>query len=178
MVTPIAASDDKLRLVQALQQSFEIFQKQIIGLTLQQWSLKRSLQAWSVAEIVHHLILVEVQLLQQLKALLEGKHESSEAKLEDGSPDFSSVRVGLNPVKTSKEMEPTPGISSKVLIAGFRRARSETIEFLRAADLGELKQVWINTVSLGAINGIDFIEFLSAHTERHAKQIESTLRQE
>jgi len=175
MVTLEAASEDRTHLVQALQQSLERVEKLILNLTPQQWNLKRSFEAWSVAEIVHHLILVEVQRLQQLKELLEGKRESAVARLEGGRPDFSGVRAGLNPVKARKEMEPTSGIPSKVLIAGLRRARTETIEFLLAADLGRLEEVWINTVSLGAINGIDFIEFLSAHTERHAKQIEETL---
>ncbi len=177
MMQASAGTDDKLRLVQALHQSLEVVEKQITGLAPQQWSLKRSLQAWSVAEIVHHLILVEVQRLQQLKELLEGKRESAPARLDEGRPDFSNVRAGLNPVKARKEMEPTPGIPPKVLIAGLRRARTETVEFLREADLHRLKDVWINTVSLGTINGVDFIEFLSAHMERHARQIEKTLRQ-
>lgn len=178
MMTPEVGSDDKMRLVQALQQSLEVIEITILNLTPPQWNLKRFFDAWSVAEIVHHLILVEVQRLQQLKELLEGKRENAVARLEGGRLDFSGVRAGLNPVKTKKEMEPTPGIPSKVLIAGLRRARTETIAFLRAVDLVRLKEVWVNTVSLGAINGVEVIEFLAAHTERHAKQIEETLRQE
>lgn len=176
MVTLEAASGDKAQLVQALQQSLKHLEKQILNLTPRQWSLKRSSKAWSVAEIVHHLILVEVQQLQQLKELLEGKRENAVGRPKGGRPDFSGLRAGLNPAKARKEMEPTPGIPPKVLIAGLRRARTETIEFILAADLGRLKESWIDTDSFGVIGGIDFIEFLSAHTERHAKQVEATLR--
>ncbi|MDZ7268329.1 MAG: DinB family protein [candidate division KSB1 bacterium] len=177
MATRETPSADEGRLIAALEQSLVLVEKQTLNLPLSRWNLKHSIEAWSVAEIVHHLILVEVQRLQQLKDLLEGKRESAAARTDSAPPDFAGVRARMKPVKTTKDMEPTPEIPPKVLIAGLRRARSETIAFVRASDLQQLEKVWINTVSLGALNGVEFIEFLSAHMERHARQIAETLQQ-
>lgn len=173
--TPL--SHVKNRLSKALNDSMQALEKQLESISAEKWNLKPVSTSWSIAEIVHHLILVEVQRLQQLKDLLESRRESAPPRGEPGAPPaFDKVRSRENPVKTRPEMEPSTGIPAKVLLAGLKRARSETINFVQTADLTRLQDVWINTISLGALNGLEYIEFLAAHMERHANQIDEVLR--
>ncbi|KAA0229696.1 DinB family protein [candidate division KSB1 bacterium] len=155
-----------------LDRSLQALEKQVLDIPVEKWDLKVNAESWSIEEIIHHLILVEVQRLQQLKDLLEGRRESAPARAEIQKPNFDQIRHRESPVKTREEMEPSPGIPAKVLLAGLRRARNETMDFVQAADLTQLEHVWLNTISLGPLNGVEFIEFLAAHMERHAKQIE------
>lgn len=155
-----------------LARSLQAIEKQVLDVPAKKWNLKVNAESWSIEEIIHHLILVEVQRLQQLKDLLEGRRESASARAEFQKPNFDQIRHRESPVKTREEMEPSPGIPAKILLAGLRRARNETMDFVQAADLTQLEHVWLNTISLGPLNGVEFIEFLAAHMERHAKQIE------
>lgn len=164
--------EPKRHLTELLTSSLQSLEKQLLGFSPEMWSLRMKEGSWSVEEIVHHLILVEVQRLQQLKDLLKGRRESAPARAEMQKPNFEKIRRRESPVKTREEMEPSPGIPARVLLAGLRRARNETMSFVRAADLAQLEHVWLNTVSLGPLNGVEFMEFLAAHMQRHAKQIE------
>lgn len=168
--SPIEAP--KKQLSGLLTKSLQAFEKQVLEIPAEKWNLKVNAESWSIEEIIHHLILVEVQRLQQLKDLLEGRRESAPARVEMHKPNFDEIRRRESHVKTREEMEPSPGIPAKVLLAGLRRARNETMGFVQAADLSQLERVWLNTISLGPLNGVEFIEFLAAHMERHAKQIE------
>lgn len=165
--------DAKKRLTEVLAISLQVLEKQLLDISTEKWNLKLNEGSWSIEEIVHHLILVEVQRLQQLKDLLDGRRESAPARVGMHKPNFEQIRRRVNPVKTREEMEPSPGIPVKVLQAGLRRARNETMGFVKSADFNHLEQVWLNTISLGPLNGVEFIEFLAAHMERHAKQIEA-----
>lgn len=162
----------KQHLTKVLVSSLQVLEKQLLSFSPEMWSLKMKEGSWSVEEIVHHLILVEVQRLQQLKDLLEGRRESAPARAEMQKPNFEKIRRRESPVKAREEMQPSSDIPAKVLLAGLRRARNETMSFVQAADLTQLEHVWLNTDSLGALNGLEFIEFLAAHMQRHAKQIE------
>lgn len=125
---------------------------------------------WSVGEIVHHLILVEVQRLELIKALLLGKKESMPAR--DGpAPDISTARRTTKVSQTLPEMVPKAGLPVKVLMAALRRARTETKSFVKSADLQRLGEVWLKTASFGVVNAAEYLEFISAHMERHADQI-------
>jgi hypothetical protein len=165
-------SEKKLRqhLIRQLNQSLRVLEKQLAGIDETKWAVKPANGGWSIAEIVHHVILVEVQRLQELKDLLAGrKHGATPGATE--RPDIASIRRRERLVKTRPEFEPTSGIPPKVLMKALLRARKETLVFVDSVDLVKLAKIWLNTKSLGALNGTEFLDFLAAHTERHAAQI-------
>lgn len=131
---------------------------------------KQRVQQWSVGEIMHHLILVEVQRLDLIKALLDGGKESLPPR-EGPAPDISAARRAPRQVQALPEMMPKAGLPAKVLRAALRQARRDTLAFAEAADLKRLAGVWLRTASLGVVNAGEYLELLAAHMERHADQV-------
>jgi hypothetical protein len=158
-------------ILQRLEESLAVLEKSLAGLPDQDWEKKPAPDGWSAGEIVHHLVLVEVQRLQYLKELLDGRRESAAPRAEP-IPEIASYRHKAQRVQAKEDMEPTPGIPPKVLLTGFRRGRAETRAFAASANLEKLQNVWLMTKSFGALNGAEYLEFLAAHTERHADQIQ------
>jgi hypothetical protein len=157
-------------ILRRLDESLNVLEKSLAGLAEKDWEQKPAPDRWSVAEIVHHLILVEVQRLQWLKDLLAGRRESAPPRTEP-IPDIASYRRKEQRVQAKEDMQPTAGIPPKVLLTGFRRGRAETRAFASTVDLVKLQEVWLMTKTFGALNGAEYLEFLAAHTERHADQI-------
>jgi hypothetical protein len=163
-------------ILRRLDESLNVLEKSLAGLAEKDWEKKPAPERWSVAEIVHHLILVEVQRLQWLKDLLAGRRESAPPRAEP-IPDIASYRRKEQRVQAKEDMQPTTGIPPKVLLTGFRRGRTETRTFASKVDLAKLQEVWLLTKSFGALNGVEYLEFLAAHTERHADQIQQVKKQ-
>jgi len=158
-------------ILQRLDESLQTLEKSLAGLPENKWNNKAAPEQWSVSEIVHHLILVEVQRLQMMKEMLDDRRESAPPRTEP-LPDIASYRRREQRAQTSEAMQPTPNLPAKFLLNSFRRSRAETHAFASAADLTELQTVWLITKSFGPLNGAEYLEFLSAHTERHADQIQ------
>jgi hypothetical protein len=169
-------TEQRQHILQRLDESLKVLEKSVAGLAEKDWEKKPAPDRWSVGEIVHHLILVEVQRLQWLKELLEGKRESAPPR-DEPKPDILSYRRKEQRVQTKEDMQPTPGIPPKVLLAGFRRARAEMKAFAASVDLAKLQQLWLMTKTFGPLNGAEYLEFLAAHTERHADQIQEARKQ-
>ncbi|MDZ7291987.1 MAG: DinB family protein [candidate division KSB1 bacterium] len=163
-------------ILRRLDESLEILEKNLTGLAAPDWQRKPAPDRWSVAEIVHHLVLVEVQRLQWLKDLLAGRRESAPPR-DEPIPDLATYRRKKQRVQAKEDMQPTAGISSKTLLAAFRRGRAETKAFACEVDLKKLQEVWLITKTFGPLNGVEYLEFLAAHTERHADQIEKVRKE-
>jgi len=163
-------------ILRRLDESLNVLEKSLAGLPDKDWEKKPAPDRWSVGEIVHHLVLVEVQRLQYLKELLADRRESAAPRTEP-IPEIASYRHKEQRVQTKEDMQPTPGIPPKVLLAGFRRGRAEMRALASAVDLAKLQNVWLMTKSFGALNGAEYLEFLAAHTERHADQIQNVRKE-
>jgi hypothetical protein len=172
----IAMEKQREHILQRLDASLKVLEKSLAGLAIEHWNKKPAPDRWSVGEIVHHLILVEVQRLQMLKELLDGRRESAPPRTEPIA-DIASYRRKAQRVQTREEMQPTPNLPPKFLLTGFRRGRTDTSAFAITADLAQLQKVWLMTKTFGALNGAEYFEFLAAHTERHADQIQNVRKE-
>jgi hypothetical protein len=169
-------TQQRQHILRRLDESLNVLEKSLAGLADKDWEKKPAPERWAVAEIVHHLILVEVQRLQWLKDLLAGRRESAPPRTEP-IPDIASYRRKEQRVQAKEDMQPTTGIPPKVLLAGFRRGRAETRAFASEVDLAKLQEAWLITKSFGPLNGAEYLEFLAAHTERHADQVQEVREQ-
>jgi DinB superfamily len=169
-------NEQRQHLLRRLDESLNVLEKSLAGLAEKDWEKKPAPERWSVAEIVHHLILVEVQRLQWLKDLSAGRRESAPPRTEP-IPDIASYRHKEQRVQAKEDMQPATDIPPKVLLTGFRRGRTETRAFASEVDLAKLQEVWLLTKSFGPLNGAEYLEFLAAHTERHADQILAVRKQ-
>jgi hypothetical protein len=163
-------SPQRLHMLKRLDESMNLFEATLDKISDSGWSFKPSAEQWSIAEIVHHLIMVEVQRLEVIKAMIAGKRESLPPR-EGAAPDIAAARTAPGKNQAPAEMQPTAGLPMKVLRAGIRRARMETRAFVEAVDLQKAGDAWLKTASLGVVNAAEYLEFLSAHMERHVDQI-------
>jgi hypothetical protein len=157
-------------ILQRLDESLQVLEKSLAGLPEKSWRHKLTPERWSISEIVHHLVLVEVQRLQMMKEMLAGRRESAPPRIE-AIADISSYRRKEQKTQAIEMMQPTPDLPAKTLLLGFRRGRTDTRAFASAIDLKQLQNIWLLTKSFGPLNGAEYLEFLAAHTERHADQI-------
>lgn len=170
------STPQRQHLLRRLDESLEVLEKSLAGLAEKDWEKKPAPERWSAAAIVHHLILVEVQRLQWLKDLLAGRRESAPSRTAT-IPDIASYRRKEQRLQAKEDMQPTAGIPPKVLLTGFRRGRAETRAFASEVDLAKLQEMWLLTKSFGPLNGAEYLEFLAAHTERHADQIKDVRKE-
>jgi len=163
-------------ILRRLDESLAVLEKSLAGLPEESWHRKPAPERWAIGEIVHHLVLVEVQRLQMMKEMLAGRRESASPRTE-AIADIASYRRKEQRGQTIEMMQPTPDLPAKTLVLGFRRGRTETRAFASAVDLAKLQNIWLLTKSFGPLNGAEYLEFLAAHTERHADQIRSSRKQ-
>jgi len=163
-------------ILKRLDESLAVLEKSLAGFPEKNWHAKPAPEQWSIGEIVHHLVLVEVQRLQMIKEMLAGRRESAPPRTE-AIEDIASYRRKAPRVLTIEMMQPTPDLPAKTLVLGFRRGRTDTRAFASAVDLDKLQNIWLPTKSFGPLNGAEYLEFLAAHTERHADQIQTVREQ-
>ena len=160
--------------LQLLQQSFKSLEALLQRIPADKWPLNPRNGGWSISEIVHHLVSVEVQGLQKLKDIVAGRQES--ALIDPANrPDPTRLRDPEPKYKAIPEYEPTTGIPPKYLLDALRRARKETIAYAQKVGLQQLSNLGIDTPWLNALNGREFLECLAYHTERHRAQIDRAI---
>lgn len=164
------------QILRRLDESLAVLEKSLAGLPEKSWHTKPAPERWSIGEIVHHLVLVEVQRLQMMKEMLAGRRESAPPRTE-AIADIASYRHKTQRVQTIEMMQPTPDLPAKTLLLSFRRGRTETRAFASSIDLKQLQNIWLVTKSFGPLNGAEYLEFLAAHTERHADQIQEVRKE-
>ena len=163
-------------ILKRLDESLAVLEKSLAGLPEQNWHHKPAPERWSIGEIVHHLVLVEVQRLQMMKEMLAGRRESAPPRTE-AIADIASYRRKEQRAQALEMMQPTPDLPAKTLLLGFRRGRTDTRAFASAVDFVKLQNIWLLTKSFGPLNGAEYLEFLAAHTERHADQIQNVRKE-
>jgi len=173
---PDASTKLRANILRRLDESLKVLEKSLAGLDEKDWNMQPAPERWSVGEIVHHLVLVEVQRLQYLKELIDGRRESAPPRTEPIA-DIASYRRKEQRVQTKDDMQPTLGLPPKVLLTGFRRGRAEIKAFASTIEWTKLQNVWLTTKTFGSLNGAEYLEFLAAHTERHADQIQNVRQQ-
>jgi hypothetical protein len=156
--------------LQLLKQSLNRLVAQLDAIPVEQWQIKPHGGGWSVGEIVHHLVLVEVQELQELKDVVEGRQESMVVNSAT-KPDLAHLRNPSPKHHTIAAFEPTAGIPAKYLLDGLRRARKETIAYAQKVGKDRLSRIGMNAPWVKGVNGGEFLECLGYHMERHTEQI-------
>jgi len=124
---------------------------------------------WSVAEIVHHLCLVEDRVIKELETQLANPPQRIDF-LRKFIPTFI-VASRLVRVKAPKGMNPLNPPTKLEVIANYDSARSRLKDLCSTHGRNRLKQVIFKHPFLGQIDGTATISFLGYHELRHYKQI-------
>jgi hypothetical protein len=166
---------DRKTLIAHLEQTQKVFLASIQGLSEAQWKWKSAPDRWSVAEVAEHITLSETTLRglvtdQVMKAPASAevlaKTKGKEAAILKNIPDRTN-RAKAPEMLVPKGTWPTEAATT----AAFRESRAKTLAL--AKDSGkDLRAFAMVNPAVQEADAYQWLLFLSAHTERHTKQIE------
>ena len=157
-----------------LKQTREAVFESVKDLSEAQLKFKPADDSWSVEECLKHIASTE----QMLWGMLEGNLKQAatpdkrgEVKMTDDDlvkriEDRSTKVKTMDPAKP----ENTPFKSAAEALASFKENRGKLIDYTKSTDV-DLRNHVVTGMPFGAIDGYQFILFISAHSNRHMQQI-------
>jgi hypothetical protein len=153
-----------------LRQSRQALENAVQGLSDDQWNFKPAAEAWSIAENIEHLVLVE----QMVEGILSRLPESAVAIAwrDDGEIEtqvLAFVRDRALKYPAPPDSLPAGSWTPAGALGRFLVAREHTEELLQTPGLRE------NVIPMGPVGPLDGYEWLlavAAHTDRHVAQIQ------
>jgi hypothetical protein len=177
---PIAAAPkttaaDRQALIAELERTQKLFLGSIQGLSEAQWAWKSAPDRWSVAEVAEHITLAEGMLRglitdQVMKAPapadMLAKTQGKDALV------LKSITDRSKKAQAPEQLVPKHTFADEAAtVTAFRASRAQTLAL--AKDVGrDLRSYAMNSQVLNELDAYQWVLFLSAHTERHTKQIE------
>ena len=163
---------DRDTLVAHLNKTQDAFLKSIEGVSEAQWTWKSAPDRWSVAETAEHITKAE----DLLRGMVEGMMKTpATPELLAKTKGKEAMILKVIPDRTQKFQAPEPlqpkgSFASKAaLIEAFKAARAKTLAIATGpADL----RAFGGSLPNGEVDAYQAVLFLSAHTERHTKQID------
>jgi uncharacterized damage-inducible protein DinB len=135
-----------------------------------QWKFKATPDKWSVAETLEHIALAEDYMFGYVTNMV--------MKAPAGAPDrdvakMDAMVLKMVPDRSNKrqappELVPTGRWSPAETLEHFLKSRQRTIEFMQTTP--DLRQ-HVSDSPLGPLDGYEWLLFISAHSDRHTKQI-------
>jgi hypothetical protein len=129
---------------------------------------------WSVAEIVHHLCLVENRVIKELEGAI-ARAPQRVGLLRRLIPT-SIVSLRLVRVKAPKAMNPLDAPGKALAIENFDRARNCLKALCATHGIERFRNLIFKHPFLGEIDGVATVSFIGYHEQRHYKQIREVLR--
>lgn len=135
----------------------------------ERFAQRPSENVWSLAEVVHHLSLVEQSVVKALAKELENPPQKSGLR-QHLIPLSLLVGTRMIRIRAPKFVEPLDAPAKEIAIENFNSTR-EALKALCAENSKErLGGVAMKHPVLGKMNGIRAIDFLHYHEKRHYKQ--------
>ena len=167
--------DERLRVVQLLQQTRDDFFAAVEPVTDSQWAFRPGSDRWSIGLIAEHLGLVERRLFGQVERALE----------EEANPDWQTATAGKEglietmlldrgtPRDAPKTVVPTGTMERDAALRIYRERRARSLAFaettaepLKAHTRDHHRPV------LGTLNAYQWLLYIPLHNQRHIQQIE------
>jgi hypothetical protein len=139
-----------------------------------QFSRNPGANEWSIAEIVHHLSLVEQRVIKELEKELANPPRKI-GFLRKFIPT-SIVAFRLRRVKAPKGVIPLNPPPRAEIMANYDAVRSRLKELCSIHGPDRFKQVVFKHPILGEIDGTATISFIGYHELRHYKQIREVIK--
>lgn len=146
------------------------------GLSAAQWSFKAAPDRWSVAECVEHLTLSEDFLRglvtdRVLKTPAAPEKKNAEKQAQVDAQVLKMIADRSFRAQAPEGVRPTgKWADTKALMAEFKARRKKTVEFVKNSP-EDLRAHFRDSPVIKELDAVQWILFLSAHTERHTKQL-------
>ena len=172
--TPLTA-DERDAALKNLQATHDAFLKSIAGLSEKQWRFKPAPDRWSVAEVSEHIAIAESLIfgVVQKQVLMSPIDPAKRAEVA-GKDELILTKVPdrSHKVQAPEILKPTNRFATREEnIKAFEDARKATMDYVRTTQ-DDLRDHFGPHPALGTLDGYQWILLISAHSERHTKQIE------
>jgi len=141
------------------------------GLSAEQAKFKQAQERWSVAQVVEHLAVTESFLFDiisgQVMQAPPGDPKRNLAEMDQQVLTVIADRATR--VNASAEVSPYGKLTLQEATDQFRKSRERTLQFLR--NTPDLRNHVMDS-PIGPMDAYQWLLFISAHTDRHLKQIE------
>lgn len=178
-VAPAAPStltaEERETALKNLQATHDAFLKSIVGLSEKQWRFKSAPDRWSIAEVAEHITVAESTFLDTLQNQVMTSPADPSKRAEVKGKDEMVLK--MVPDRTQKRhapenLKPTNRWPNRdELTKAFEASRQATMDYVRTTD-ADLRDHFAPHGAPGLLDGYQWILFISAHCERHTKQIE------
>ena len=162
--------EDKEKGLKSLEQTRQGVLDATKGLSDAQWKFKPAPDRWSVAEVLEHITVAEDYLFENgAEKALKGPASAPDRD----SKKMDAAILAMVPDRSVKrqapdQLVPTGRWSPAETLEHFEKSRARTIEFLK--DTPDLRGHTSDS-PFGPMDSYEWIIFISAHSERHTKQI-------
>src|SRR2546425_5598301 len=162
---------DRERSVKYLQQTRD----GVVGATKGLWEPQRKFKPapdrWSVAETLEHIALAEDFLLQNISEKIMKAPPGSTAR---DTAKADAMVLAMIPDRSHKAQAPPPLVPTgrwtpSETLDHFVKSRAQTIAFLESTP--DLRQHVADSPLRQSLDAYEWLLFVSAHSERHTKQI-------
>jgi hypothetical protein len=161
--------------LKSLQATHDAFLQSIAGLSEKQWKFKPAPDRWSVAEVAEHITVSESTILGLVQEKIMAGPATPDKRAEVKVTDVQILQ--LVPDRTHKAqapefLKPTGRYATREeLIKTFEAERKTTMDYVKTTD-ADLRDHFAPHPMLGTMDAYQYILLISAHSERHTKQIE------
>jgi len=179
MAAPAAPStltpEERAAALKSLQATHDAFLQSISGLSEKQWTFKPAPDRWSIAEVSEHITVAEGMLMKLVQERIMSGPATPEKRAEVKVTDVQILT--LVPDRTHKAqapdfLKPTGRFATREeTVKAFEQARNATMDYVQTTN-DDLRDHFAPHPMLGMMDGYQYILLISAHSERHTKQIE------
>jgi uncharacterized damage-inducible protein DinB len=165
---------ERERVVEYLAESRERLVLTVEGLSDEQRNFQPAQDRWSIAECVEHITVVEASVLRSVLQVLQSAPQPERQSEAQGKEQVILERVPARErrVKGPEEAMPQgrwPDFED--LMRQFEATRERSVRF-SAVTQADLRNHFFPHPFLGLLDCYQWLLFLSAHCERHVRQIE------
>lgn len=164
------------RVIQELSATGDGFLNALGEVTEAEWQFKPGADRWSVAETAEHTTVV----LESVTRMITTKLLDQPLPPRESSPRITDDQIIRLLFDRSKRRDAPPGVlptgryaSREATVAAFTAARTELVTWIAATE-ADLREFGSPHPALGKLDGVQWLLFVAAHTERHTRQILET----
>ena len=171
---PLSA-DERDAALKSLEATHDMFLKSISGLSEKQWKFKPAPDRWSIAEVSEHIAVSESSIFglvrSQFMTSPAAPEKRSEVKVTD-QQILTMVPDRSHKAQAPEFLKPTNRWATREeLVKAFEDSRKATMDYVRTTN-DDLRDHFGPHPLLGTMDAYQWILLISAHSERHTKQIE------
>jgi len=161
--------------LKSLRATHDAFLKSIAGLSEKQWGFKPAPDRWSVAEVSEHIAVAESAIFGMVQKQVMTSPAAPEKRAEVQGKDDKILQMvpdRSHKVQAPEFLKPTGRWANRDEVTrAFEEERKATMDYVKTTN-DDLRDHFGPHPVLGPLDAYQWILLISAHSERHTKQIE------